>query len=174
MGRRTNKRRTPMTAFRHFRPPRGAFLLGISLLVAGCASVTPPWAGDDAPPEPESSVTSLDPGEGGELITSSDIAKTGATTAWEALERLVKFGEFTRTSRGEPDRIKRRGHSTLVLHEDMRVYLDNIRVVDVKMLDEIPVVSIDYIRVLTGLDGTTRYGTGAGDGVILIFTRARD
>ena len=86
----------------------------------------------------------------------------------------MKFGEFTRTSRGEPDRIQRRGHSTLSLHEDMKVYLDRILVLDVKMLDEIPAVSIDYIRVLTGLDGTTRYGTGAGDGVILIFTRARE
>jgi hypothetical protein len=116
-------------------------------------------------------VDSLAPEESGELITAEDIAGTGATTAWEALERLVKFGAFTRNSRGEPDRIQRRGHSTFALHEDMKVYLDGIQVLDVKLLDELPAGSIDYIRVLSGLDGTTRYGTGSGDGVVLIFTR---
>ena len=163
-----------MFKFKHFIRPGSSLLVGVSILAAGCASTRAPWAGSDAPPEPESTVTALEPDEGGELITAADIGRTGATTAWEALERLVKYGEFTRTSRGEPDRIRRRGSSTFALHEDMKVYLDNILVLDVQMLDEVPVVAIDYIRVLSGLDGTTRYGTGAGDGVILIFTRARE
>ncbi len=163
-----------MSKIRHFIRPGGALLVGVSILATACASTRAPWAGSDAPPEPESTVSALDSDERGELITAADIAGTGATTAWEALERLVKFGEFTRTSRGEPDRIRRRGHSTFALHEDMKVYLDNILVLDVKLLDEVPTVAIDYIRVLSGLDGTTRYGTGSGDGVILIFTRSRE
>ncbi len=140
------------------------------LLTGGCSTARAPWSESDIP-QPTSSVEALEPEESGELITAEDIAVTGATTAWEALERLVKFGEFTRNSRGEPDRIQRRGSSTFALHEDMKIYLDGIQVVDVKLLDEVPAGAIDHIRVLTGLDGTTRYGTGSGDGVVLIFTR---
>jgi outer membrane cobalamin receptor len=138
----------------------------VALLLAsfGCAT-----GSKSVPSEAERSAEDEQPTR--EVITAEDIARTGATTAWEALERLVKYAVFTRTSRGDPNRIRRRGASSLVLHEDMRIYLDGIRILDVQELDETPAGVIDRIEVLSGLDGTTRYGTGAGDGVILIFTK---
>jgi outer membrane cobalamin receptor len=142
----------------HAHSPLGKALPFVgALLVVACATKTFPIPGDEQ--------------ERGEVITAEDIGRTGATTAWEVLERLVKFAVFTRTPRGEPDRIRRRGASTIVLHEDMRVYVDGIRILDVRELDHLPAGVISRIEVLSGLDGTTRYGTGAGDGVILIFTR---
>ena len=52
------------------------------------------------------------------------------------------------------------------------VLVDNIKVLDVASLDDLPAGVITRIQVLSGLDGTTLYGTGATDGVILISTRA--
>ena len=109
----------------------------------------------------------------GEMFSAEDIAKTGATTAWEACARLVKYAVFTQTSRGEPDRIRRRGASSINLYEDMLVLVDGIRILDVRSLGDIPAGVISQIQVLSGLDGTTQYGSGAGDGVILISTRVR-
>ena len=140
-----------------------------SLLVTGCSTRSSPFR--EGPRRPVG--TEVEEGEEsrGEVFTAEDIAKTGATTAWEAMARLVKYAIFTETSRGEPDRIRRRGASSINLHEDMLVLVDGIRVMDVRSLGDLPAGVIRRIQVLSGLDGTTRYGTGAGDGVILISTR---
>jgi len=41
------------------------------------------------------------------------------------------------------------------------------------VLDGMPAGDIAAIVVLSGLDGTTYYGTNAGNGVVLIFTHAQ-
>ncbi|RMH18180.1 MAG: Plug domain-containing protein [Gemmatimonadetes bacterium] len=108
----------------------------------------------------------------GTVITAEQIERSGARTVWEALRRLVPSTIFTETPRGEPARIRRRGPSTIELFEDMLIYVDNVRVGDVTVLDDIPARTVERILVLTGIEATTRYGTNAGDGVIEIFTRA--
>jgi outer membrane receptor for ferrienterochelin and colicin len=107
----------------------------------------------------------------GRVITAETIEKTGARTAWEAMQQTVRFITFDETSRGQPDRIRRRGSSSLLLFEDMPVFLDDVRMLDILDLDKIPAAQIERIRVLNGIDATTYYGTGAGDGVILIYTK---
>jgi outer membrane receptor for ferrienterochelin and colicin len=87
------------------------------------------------------------------------------------MQQTVKYIIFDETSRGQPDRIRRRGASSLLLFEDMPVFLDDIRIIDILDLDKIPAAQIARIRVLNGIDATTYYGTGAGDGVILIYTK---
>jgi hypothetical protein len=37
-------------------------------------------------------------------------------------------------------------------------------------LKEIPAETISKIQIFSGVSGTTRYGTGAGNGVVLVST----
>ncbi|MFC1661649.1 TonB-dependent receptor [Gemmatimonadota bacterium] len=150
------------------RLPSGmALSLLVPLLIAGCATKTFPTAEDRERPAVEVD----DDGGRKDVFTARDISRTGATNAWDALDRVVKFAVFEKDSRGQPDRIRRRGSSTIHLHEDMQVFVDGVRVLDVRDLGHMPAGVIQRIEVLSGLDGTTRYGTNSGDGVILIFTR---
>ena len=107
----------------------------------------------------------------GTLITAQEVEDSGARTIWEALQRTVKYTQFTQNSRGTPLRIRRRGPSTILLFEDIPIYIYNVRVRDIRVLDQIPAREIERIQVLNGIDATTYYGTNATDGVILIFTR---
>ncbi len=107
----------------------------------------------------------------GTLITSEEIAETGAKSMWDALQRTVKYAHFQESGFGTPERIRRRGASTIVLHEDMMIFIDMIRVGDVQLLASMPSEDIERIQVLNGVYATTYFGTNAGDGVILIHTR---
>ena len=42
---------------------------------------------------------------------------------------------------------------------------------DFRNLELIPARTIHHIRILTGIEGTTYYGTGAEGGVILVYTK---
>ncbi len=107
----------------------------------------------------------------GTIITAEEIAATEATTMWEALQRTVRYANFGESSTGEPVRIHRRGFSSISLTEDMPIYIDRVQVRDLMILDALPAADIEQIRVLSGVEATTYYGTNAGDGVILIRTR---
>ena len=149
-------------------------LLSLSILAiplaAGCGKRSTTPFGRGVPSQPKQVETEEESQR--EVYTSEDVARTGAVTIWEALDRLVKYAVFTETSRGAPDRIRRRGASTINLREDMMVVVDGLKILDVTALDEMPAGIITRIEVLSGLDGTTRYGTNATDGVILVSTRA--
>jgi outer membrane cobalamin receptor len=107
----------------------------------------------------------------GMVITQEEIAASGARTMWEALSRTVRFARFQESGSGTPERIRRRGASSIVLSDDMPIYLDHVQVLDIDLLASMPARDIETIQVLNGLDGTTYYGTNSGDGVILIQTR---
>ena len=49
--------------------------------------------------------------------------------------------------------------------------VDNVRVYDVQLLDQIPASDIVTIEVLSGLDATTRYGGASTAGLIIIRTK---
>lgn len=51
------------------------------------------------------------------------------------------------------------------------VVLDGIRITDLSFLSTIPAQHIVRIRVVSGIDGTTFYGTNATQGVIFIDTK---
>jgi outer membrane receptor for ferrienterochelin and colicin len=107
----------------------------------------------------------------GRIVTAEEIQATGASTIWEAIRSTVHFAMFSENWNGEPDRIRTRGMSSFSLNEDMKIYIDGVKVIDIRDLDLLPADHIEYMRILSGLDGTTRYGTGSGDGVILIYTK---
>ena len=106
----------------------------------------------------------------GRIITQEEIAETGARTMWDALAKTVRYARFQESGSGTPERIRRRGNSSIVLNEDMPVYIDQVRVTDIGLLASLPARDIDRIQVINGVDATTYFGTNAGDGVILIHT----
>jgi len=108
------------------------------------------------------------------VVTAEQIQKSGARTVWEALQLNVPVVSFRGTTQsGEDLRIRRRGRSSLLLNDDPRVFIDQVRIADLSVLDGMPASDIAAIVVLSGLDGTTYYGTSAGNGVVLIFTHAQ-
>lgn len=107
---------------------------------------------------------------GGALITRDEIEKTGARTMWDALNRTVKYVEFRESGVGTPTRTGRRGSSSIVLIDDVPIFIDGVRVNQIQVLASLPARDIHSIRVLNGVQATTFYGTNAGDGVILIQT----
>lgn len=132
--------------------------IGIAVLLAvgGCATGTR----DEAAPRQGS----------GQYVTADEIRRTGAATAWEALKFTVRTHRFS-DYRGIPVRIQSdRGQGSLVLREDPFVLLDGIRLTDITVLRMIPANNLFSIEVLTGPDATTRYGTSAVAGVILLET----
>lgn len=118
--------------------------------------------------KPRPAVPNLDAGT---VITDEQISETGARTMWEALQRTVKYTRFQESGSGSPERIRRRGSSSIVLSDDMPIFIDQVRVNEIKVLATLPARDIERIQVLNGVYATTYYGTNAGDGVILIRTR---
>lgn len=114
--------------------------------------------------------------QNGFVVTAEQIGKSGATTAWEALQLTVPVVSFRGTTQSGSDRklsIKRRGRSTVFLNDDPRVFIDDVRILDISVLDGMPAGDIATIVVLSGVDATTYYGTSAGNGVVLIFTQSK-
>lgn len=109
------------------------------------------------------------PGE--QIITAEAIAESGANTAWDVLKYAAPHLKFREDRNGQPSRMWRRGQASMVLNESPMVILDGIRVPDFRTLDQIPASTIQQISILTGIEGTTYYGTNAMGGVILIRTK---
>jgi outer membrane cobalamin receptor len=119
-----------------------------------------------SPPSPK--------GLAGPLITAQAISHSHARNAWEVLEYNAHFS-FAESANGDPQRLEsRRGRSSILLSssDTPLVYLDGTRLMDVRTLRQITAESIESIRILDGIEGTTFYGTNAGAGVILIRTKA--
>lgn len=103
------------------------------------------------------------------LITQEKIAASGAKTAWDAIRRTVPSVQL-RESRGKAARIQRRGRASIYLDDQVRVIVDNVRVHDLHLLQQMPAADIFTIQVFTGLDATTYYGGTSTSGVIVITT----
>lgn len=110
---------------------------------------------------------------GGQFVGAARIAESNARTAWDALRLNVSGITFLESGRtGAPARMRRRGTSSLLLGDHPLLYIDDVRVADIGILRTMPAGDLESIRVLSGIDATTYYGTNAGDGVILLRTRA--
>ena len=108
----------------------------------------------------------------GTLITQEQIAASGAKTAWDAL-RLTVPNLQLRETRGAAARIQRRGRSSIYLDDQVRVVVDNMRIGDPQMLQQMAAADIFSIQVLNAMDATTYFGGMSASGVVIITTRAK-
>ncbi len=113
------------------------------------------------------------PGNDGDriFITAEQIARSGSTTAWEALRKLVPQLTYGEKKSGQPSKLERRGQSSFLLSDAPLVFLDGVRLPDFRTLQQLSAATIESIEVLNGIDGTTYYGSNAVSGVILIRTK---
>jgi TonB-dependent starch-binding outer membrane protein SusC len=106
----------------------------------------------------------------GRVITGEQIERSGATNAWDALRRLGTHLTLTESGIGQAQSIRHRGNSSVNLSNAPTVLVDGIRHPP-SSLQEVPANRIVEIRILGGVAGTSRYGTGSGNGVIVVTTR---
>ena len=109
----------------------------------------------------------------GTLITQEQIAASGAKSAWDALRLTVPSIHLRETPRGTASAIQRRGRSSIYLEDQVRVVLDNVRIGDLQMLQQIAAADIFKIQVLNAMDATTYFGGASASGVVIITTRAK-
>ena len=109
--------------------------------------------------------------EGRRIITEHAIERSGARTAWDALQRTVPFFTFNENSRGTAGRIEHRGRSSIVLRDQPMIIVDGTELNDFSVLAGMPATDVFEIEVLTAIEATTFYGTGATKGVIRIWTK---
>src|SRR5437867_5399187 len=69
------------------------------------------------------------------FITADKIAQSGARTAWDALRLTVPIVQF-RERRGRPAEINRRGRASIYLDDQTRLVIDNVRVYDLRVLEQ--------------------------------------
>jgi outer membrane cobalamin receptor len=100
----------------------------------------------------------------GRLITAEQIERSGGRTAWEVLQREAPVLTLRENRNGQPASTGRRGRTSIYLEDALVIVLDGIKVGDWRSLDQIPASQIFSIFILTGIEGTTYYGTNAVDG----------
>lgn len=108
--------------------------------------------------------------ESGRVITREQITRSGAVDAWQALRHFATFLEIKENRRGDGGHVYQRGRGSFLLSSELMLIVDEIQVADFQYLKQIPAETVDYIRVLKGAEGTTQYGTGAGNGVVVVRT----
>lgn len=111
---------------------------------------------------------------GAMTITEAEIARSGATTAWEVLKTSARRYTYMEDRLGRPLRISaQRGVSSIALNDADAplVVIDGARVTDVIALAELSAGAIASVEIFSGLRGTGSQGTNASAGVIYIHTR---
>jgi outer membrane cobalamin receptor len=134
--------------------------LAVALSLSACAHNTASTAHEHS-----------DNSDGRRVVTADAIERTGARTAWEALQRTVPFFTFKENNGGGAGRIEHRGRSSVMLRDQPLIIMDGVELNDFTSLGVMPAGDIEQIEVLTGIDATTYYGTGATKGVIRITTK---
>ncbi|HEV2672549.1 MAG TPA: TonB-dependent receptor plug domain-containing protein [Gemmatimonadales bacterium] len=105
------------------------------------------------------------------VITEEMIVKSGGQNAWEVLRREAPQITFSENRNGQATAMSRRGRTSFVLNDSPMVIIDGVRNQDIKALQSLPASVLMSIEVLTGIEGTTYYGTDAVGGVIVIKTK---
>lgn len=108
------------------------------------------------------------------LITAEEIGRTGATTAWEALRAAGTFLTLSEGRSGADARASHRGRSSFLLSAQVLVVIDDVVMVDVAALRDVRADRVYWIRILSGLEATSVYGSAGGNGAIVVKTSIRD
>ena len=137
-----------------------AALTGLVLMTSGCA-LRPATGTADGSSSPR-----------GRIVDAEEIERSSVDSAWDALQLLGAFLRLEEDKDQQPARMTSRGRSSILLDSQPRVILDGVRLVEYKVLHDMSAHLIQRIEFLTGPEATTRYGTNAGHGVILITTRS--
>ena len=138
--------------------PRRATVAASILFTAACSHAT-------------QNRSRTEPNAGGRLITAEEIERSGSHTAWDVLKHEAPMLTLEGDRNGQPLQLRWRGRSSVYLDDAPVVVLDGVRVADWRALAQIPAGQIETIRILTGIEGTTYYGTNAVSGVIEIHTK---
>lgn len=110
---------------------------------------------------------------GGIVLTQQDIVDMGVRDAFHAVERAATHLRIQRTREGTPEKITQRGVTSFLLSSEILVVVDGTRVQTVvEHLKSIPAESILYIQILNAQEASARFGSEAGNGVIMVRTAA--
>jgi outer membrane cobalamin receptor len=137
--------------------PRSAFSFLAVTLVAACATAP---AGDPAVPNERE----------GQIITREDIERSGAQDGWEALRWGATHLNFQYTREGSPIRVTHRGVDSFYIDPQVLLIVDGAQMQSLSALENIPAKSIEYIQILAARVGVVKYGTSAGNGVVVVKT----
>jgi outer membrane cobalamin receptor len=105
------------------------------------------------------------------VITEEMIARSGGQTAWEVLRREAPQIAYLENRSGQATSMQRRGASSINLNDSPMLFIDGVRIQEIRTLQQLPASVLLSIEVLTGTEGTTYYGTDAVGGVIVVKTK---
>ena len=137
---------------------RGSVLRLSTLLLAGCIHPHPTSTSDAAAADRI-------------VLTEEQIARCGASNAWDVLKRLAPQFTFREDRNGQPSMLERRGRSSILLSDAPRVFVDGAEMLEFRNLIQIPADNLLSIEILGSIEGTTLYGSNAVSGVILVHTK---
>jgi len=130
------------------------------VLAAGCGSVRGA-EGADAPGPTAS-----------QIITREQIMESNGRNAWDVLRSTVRYIHWGVGSAGVPQRATRRGTTSGQGPDQVRVMLNGVTVVNLSDLTLVATRDLQEIRVLSGVEATTYFGTNSVAGAVLITTIA--
>lgn len=109
----------------------------------------------------------------GVLITHDDIVRSGARDAWEAIRKNVNHLRFTENGNGDPVWVgANRGSPSIAATDEILLVVDETLMLSPGYLRRIPAETVTYIQILSGSQGTARYGVAAGNGVVVVRTQS--
>jgi hypothetical protein len=106
----------------------------------------------------------------GPLITREEIGESGARDGWEALRLGLTHLNYQYTRQGTDVRVTHRGVSSFVIDPQVLLVVDGTHMQSLSVLEGIPARDIEYIQILSARIGVVKYGTGAGNGVVVVKT----
>lgn len=134
-----------------------AVLAGAALLLSACA-----------PARVENAAVPSD--HDGPIITREEIGQSGARDGWEALRLGATHLNFQYARQGSAVRVTHRGVGSFLIDPQVLLVVDGTHMQSLSVLETIPAENIDYIQILSARVGVLKYGTGAGNGVIVVKT----
>lgn len=136
---------------------RAAFSLPAATLVAACATAR---VENLAVPSERD----------GPIITREEIERSGARDGWEALRWGASHLTFQHTRQGSRVRVTHRGVDSFLIDPQVLLVVDGTHMQSLSILETIPARNIEYIQILSDRVGVVKYGTSAGNGVVVVKT----
>ena len=106
----------------------------------------------------------------GPVITREQIERSGALNAWDALRLGLTHLTFQSTREGSETRVTHRGVQSFFINPQVLLILDGTHMQSLAILETVPANNIDYIQVLSARVAVVKYGTGGGNGAVVVKT----